>query len=75
MQQASGGRSSRTLGNLTLSAYNAELSDQPFAVKRQALVGSHFVLNQHFKGVDQWTDERIRERGRILAQRALQVSA
>ncbi len=62
-----------TLGNLTLSAYNAELSNQPFAVKRQALVESHFVLNQHFKGIDQWTDERIRERGRILAQRALQV--
>ena len=34
---------------------------------------SHFVLNQHFKEIDQWTDERIRERGTILAQRALQV--
>jgi uncharacterized protein with ParB-like and HNH nuclease domain len=62
-----------TLGNLTLSAYNAELSNQPFAIKRKALVESHFVLNEHFKNIDRWTDEKIRERGASLAQRALQV--
>ncbi len=62
-----------TLGNLTLSAYNAELSNQPFAAKRKALLESHFVLNQYFEEIEQWTDERIRERGTILAERALQV--
>jgi uncharacterized protein with ParB-like and HNH nuclease domain len=62
-----------TLGNLTLSAYNAELSNQPFEIKKEALAESHFVLNQHFKGIDRWTEEGIRERGTILARRALQV--
>ena len=73
MRRGKWGQVVHTLGNLTLSAYNAELSNQPFAAKRQALVESHFVLNQHFKEIDQWTDARIRERGTILAQRALQV--
>lgn len=62
-----------TLGNLTLSAYNSELSNQVFGVKRKALVESHFVLNQHFKEIDQWTEEKIRERGALLARRAIQV--
>lgn len=67
------GQAVHTLGNLTLSAYNAELSNQPFSIKKHALLESNFVLNQHFRDIDRWTDERIRERGTILAQRALQV--
>ena len=62
-----------TLGNLTLSAYNAEMSNQPYVFKRKALVESHFVLNQCFKDIDHWSEEKIRERGASLAQRALQV--
>lgn len=62
-----------TLGNLTLSGYNAEMSNQPFAAKKQALVDSHFVLNQHFQGVERWDEETIRDRAAILARRVLQI--
>ena len=57
------------LGNLTLSAYNAELSNQPFFIKRKALVESHFVLNEYLRISMGGISERIRERGAILAQR------
>lgn len=62
-----------TLGNLTLSAYNPELSNQPFAIKRKAFAESHFVLNQYFVNIDRWTEQAILERGASLAQSALQV--
>ena len=66
--KAKWGQVIHTLGNLTLSAYNAELSNQPFAVKRKALVESHFVINEYFKSIDRWTDKKIRERGASLAR-------
>lgn len=62
-----------TLGNLTLTGYNAELSNEPYAVKRQKLVKSHFELNRHFTDVAHWTPDAIQERGRALAQRALEI--
>lgn len=62
-----------TLGNLTLSAYNAELSNQPYSVKRNALVGSHLDLNQYFQGVETWNANAIRVRAATLAARALQI--
>lgn len=62
-----------TLGNLTLSGYNAKLSNQPFAEKRRLLAGSHYELNRHFAAVEQWGPDRIRERGRLLAECALRI--
>jgi uncharacterized protein with ParB-like and HNH nuclease domain len=62
-----------TLGNLTLTAYNTELSNKPYADKRQLLLNSHFDINQHFADVHRWTPERIRERGESLAQRAITI--
>jgi uncharacterized protein with ParB-like and HNH nuclease domain len=62
-----------TLGNLTLSAYNSELSNQPFDTKRQALIDSHLDLNQHFRTVTHWTEATIAERAAALAEQALQV--
>jgi len=34
-----------TLGNLTLTAYNSELSNSPFLIKKQYLIKSHLELN------------------------------
>jgi hypothetical protein len=62
-----------TLGNLTLTRYNAELSNRPFAEKRTELANSHFVLNDYFAGVPRWSADAIRQRGRELAQRALTI--
>lgn len=62
-----------TLGNLTLTGYNSELSNRPYAEKREALLKSHFELNRDFAEIHQWTPEAIRERGRSLAHRALGV--
>ena len=37
-----------TLGNLTLTGYNSELSNEPYDVKRTLLIESHFELNRDF---------------------------
>jgi len=62
-----------TLGNLTLSAYNSELSNQPYSAKKIALCQSNFLLNQSFDVYDHWNEKSIRERGKMLANRAIQV--
>jgi hypothetical protein len=62
-----------TLGNLTLSAYNAELSNQAYEDKRRSLVDSHFDLNRDFKDIERWTTESIRARASRLAIRALKI--
>jgi len=62
-----------TLGNLTVSAYNPELSNQPYQVKRKLLVESHFVLNRYFANVTNWNAESIADRGQKLAQQAVKI--
>lgn len=62
-----------TLGNLTLTKYNAELSNKPYEVKQRDFANSHFVLNRHFADVERWSPDAIVERGRALAQRALGI--
>ncbi len=62
-----------TLGNLTLTRYNAEMSNRPYKEKREELVNSHFVLNRYFAEVERWSPDAIRARGLALAQRAIKV--
>jgi hypothetical protein len=62
-----------TLGNLTLTGYNAELSNLPFATKRERYAASHVELNKWFKGIDMWNREAIERRATALAERAIQV--
>jgi len=64
-----------TLGNLTLTKYNAELSNKPYKVKQRDFANSHFVLNCHFAGVIRWSPDAILQRGRVLAQHALSIWA
>jgi uncharacterized protein with ParB-like and HNH nuclease domain/predicted transport protein len=62
-----------TLGNLTLTGYNAELSDRPFAEKLTMSGGfkeSPIRLNESVRRHDRWTEATIVERGRELAQAA-----
>jgi uncharacterized protein with ParB-like and HNH nuclease domain/predicted transport protein len=65
-----------TLGNLTLTGYNAEYSDRPFAEKRDMNGGfkqSPLKLNAGLGQVDAWNEAAIQERAGRLADQALLV--
>lgn len=67
-----------TLGNLTLTGYNPELSDRPFAEKRDMKGGfkeSPLHLNRGLGSLEHWTEETIKDRAANLADRAVVVWA
>lgn len=57
-----------TLGNLTLTGYNPELSNSNFDVKRVELGNSHLDLNTHFPPLQKWDAEAIHVRSVALAK-------
>jgi predicted transport protein len=67
-----------TLGNLTLTGYNAEYSDRPFAEKRDMAGGfkeSPLKLNASLGQLEVWNESAIQERAGRLADQALKVWA
>jgi len=62
-----------TLGNLTLSAYNAEMSNNTFPQKKNRFIESHLELNHYFKDIDRWTKLEIERRSESLSNIALRV--
>ncbi|MCB9098821.1 MAG: DUF262 domain-containing protein [Anaerolineales bacterium] len=62
-----------TLGNLTLTAYNTELSNDPFPEKQKRLIKSHLELNRYFENVLKWDKTEIEKRSNTLADLALIV--
>jgi len=62
-----------TIGNLTLTAYNSELSNSPFSRKKEYLCNSHLELNRHFQHISNWKKEEIESRSRLLADLALKL--
>ena len=60
-----------TLGNLTLTGYNSELSNNPWSWKKTKLATSGLHLNMAIAANDEWTLEEIRDRGRMLAELAI----
>lgn len=60
-----------TLGNLTFSGYNSELSNKPFAEKRKLLAGSALTENHRIASNERWGYDEIRARGEELAARAI----
>lgn len=62
-----------TLGNLTLTRYNAELSNSPYAQKAIRLRNSHLELNRYFHGVECWGRGEIEARADHLAGIALAI--
>ena len=65
-----------TIGNLTLTGYNPELSDKPFKEKRDMRGGfadSPIRLNQSLAKLEHWNDEKILNRAKILSDSAIQI--
>jgi len=62
-----------TIGNLTLTAYNTELSNDDFQIKKKTLNESHLELNKHFSSLPSWTRKEIEDRSEKLAKSALEV--
>ena len=67
-----------TLGNLTLTAYNAEYSDRPFEEKRDLEGGfrhSPIRMNDGLGSLETWDEAAIQARGARLSALATQVWA
>ena len=62
-----------TLGNVTLTGYNADLSNRSFESKKNWLKESNLELNKYFDSKDSWIKEDIEERAAILANISLQI--
>lgn len=65
-----------TLGNLTLTRYNSEYSNKPFAEKRDMEGGfkhSPLRLNEGLGSLDSWDETMIQQRAAKLAEKACQV--
>ena len=62
-----------TLGNLTLTAYNSELSNDTWEMKKELLSRSHIELNEYFKDKRVWKRENIEQRSVYLADIALRI--
>lgn len=74
-----------TLGNLTLTGYNSEYKDHPFAYKRDQVTDKHgdaiglaaspLRLNSGLGSVSQWSEDAIKKRAERLAGMAVKVWA
>jgi uncharacterized protein with ParB-like and HNH nuclease domain/alkylated DNA nucleotide flippase Atl1 len=62
-----------TLGNLTLTAFNGTLSNNPFERKRQIYSGSHLELNRALARLDTWRRDEILARADELADQAISI--
>ncbi|MCK6600594.1 MAG: DUF262 domain-containing HNH endonuclease family protein [Bacteroidetes bacterium] len=62
-----------TIGNLTLTGYNPELSNENYPVKKGTLTKSNLVLNKYFSNIEQWRAEEIEARAVNLSEIALNI--
>lgn len=62
-----------TIGNLTLTAYNSELSNSDFYTKKKAYANSHIGLNKYFETIENWNPEDIDNRAKNLAKKMVEI--
>jgi uncharacterized protein with ParB-like and HNH nuclease domain len=60
-------------GNLTLSAYNQELGNQPFELKRARFAQSNIVMTRELGAESTWSEVVIRSRGESMAEAAVSL--
>jgi uncharacterized protein with ParB-like and HNH nuclease domain/predicted transport protein len=71
-----------TIGNLTLTGYNSEYQDKPFKDKRDlkdkkgvpiGFKDSPIRLNRFLANLDQWNEEKIKERAKDIGDQAINI--
>ena len=62
-----------TIGNLTLTAYNIEMSNDDFITKRNIYNESHLELNKYFAPLSSWRRAEIETRADALAKQVLEI--
>lgn len=56
-----------TIGNLTLTKYNSELSNEIFTIKKRELFNKEgSILNNYFINLDDWNNDEISKRSKYL---------
>ena len=60
-----------TLGNLTLTAYNSEISNRSFPAKQHIYEDSNLQLNKTLQDYSGWNEQNIEHRAQQLAEQAL----
>lgn len=61
------------IGNLTLTAYNSEMSNKLYDEKKKHVDFSRLTLNKYFEKVDLWNEEEINNRAKELADIAINI--
>ena len=65
-----------TIGNLTLTGHNAELSNRPFKEKQEIYGDFHhrqLQLNASLREVERWNETAIENRAKMLLEKALKI--
>lgn len=62
-----------TLGNLTLTAYNSELSNADFDSKKEIYSQSNYYYTRALKDFSEWTSKEIQARAKKLAASAIKI--
>lgn len=65
-----------TIGNLTLTAYNSEMSDKSFMIKMDMAGGfkeSALRLNGYLVKLTEWNEKHIKERAQLLGNKAKKI--
>lgn len=62
-----------TIGNLTLTAYNPELSNNDFSKKKKTFKDSHLEMNKYFTNIDKWGKGEIEARAEELSKKAIEI--
>ena len=65
-----------TLGNITLTGYNSSYSNRIFSEKKDMDKGfseSRLFLNSYLRDINQWGENEIKERAKILKDRCLEI--
>lgn len=62
-----------SIGNLTLTGYNSELSNLSYEIKKKEYKNSHLELNMYFENVDIWDEKQIINRATELVEIAVKI--
>lgn len=62
-----------TIGNLTLTAYNGNLSNKDFSEKREILINSNIAISRSISNYKEWNEVSIKDRANKLFDIAMEI--